>query len=74
MYNKGFGNLLAAGRIVCCDREGWEITRVIPVAALTGEAAGTAAAIAACENKAVCEIDIEKLQSTLSANGVLFVD
>ncbi len=74
MYNKGFGNLLAAGRIVCCDREGWEITRVIPVAALTGEAAGTAAAIAACENKAVFDIDIGKLQSTLSANGVLFVD
>ncbi len=74
MYNKGFKNLLAAGRIVSCDREGWEITRVIPVAALTGEAAGTAAAMAVRENKAVFDIDVKELQKTLQANGVLFVD
>ena len=74
MYNKGFKNLLAAGRIVCCDREGWEITRVIPVAALTGEAAGTAAAMAVRENKAVFDIDVKEFQKTLQNNGVLFVD
>jgi len=72
MYNKAYDNLLAAGRIVDCDREGWEITRVIPVAALTGEAAGTAAAIAAKDNKAVYDIDIKVLQKTLKENGVLF--
>ena len=74
MYNSAYPNLLAAGRIVSCDREGWEITRVIPVAALTGEAAGTAAAIAAKDGKAVSGIDIAVLQQTLKANGVLFED
>lgn len=74
LYNKGFANLLAAGRIISCDRDGWEISRVIPVAALTGEAAGTAAAIAAKQNKAVFDIDIKYLQKTLKDNGVLFED
>ena len=72
MYNKNFDNMLAAGRIISCDRDGWEITRVIPVAALTGEAAGTAAAIAVKDDKAVYDIDIKKLQQTLKSNGVLF--
>lgn len=74
MYNKRFENMLAAGRIVSCDTDGWEITRVIPVAALTGEAAGAAAAQAVHDNKAVFDIDIKKLQRTLENNGVLFVD
>ena len=74
MYNKNFDNMLAAGRIVSCDRDGWEVTRVIPVAALTGEAAGTAAAIAVKDDKAVYDVDIKKLQQTLKNNGVLFED
>jgi hypothetical protein len=74
MYNRGFENMLAAGRIVSCDRGGWEITRVIPVAALTGEAAGAAAARAVRDGKAVFDIDIQKLQRTLADSGVLFVD
>lgn len=74
MYNKNFGNMLAAGRIVSCDRDGWEITRVIPIAALTGEAAGTAAAIAVKNEKPVFEIDIKELQAALKNNGVLFED
>lgn len=40
-------NVLAAGRIIAsADREAWEVARVIPVAAQTGEAAGIAAALA----------------------------
>lgn len=40
-------NVLAAGRITASgDREAWEVARVIPVAAQTGEAAGIAAALA----------------------------
>ncbi len=42
----GIENVLAAGRsISCADPEAWEVTRVIPVAAQTGEAAGIAAAL-----------------------------
>ncbi|MEG0768129.1 MAG: hypothetical protein RR482_10460, partial [Clostridia bacterium] len=34
MYNDTLENVIAAGRTVCCDAEGWEVARVIPVAAL----------------------------------------
>ncbi len=58
LYNKGVDNLLVAGRIISATGEGWEITRVIPVCALTGEAAGKAAACASKENKKIWDIDL----------------
>ena len=54
LYNKQFDNLIAAGRIVdVSDADAWEIARVIPVCALSGEAAGVAAAIASREKCAI---------------------
>jgi len=48
LYNSKFDNLLAAGRIISAPYgDGWEVARVIPCCALTGQAAGMAAAIAA---------------------------
>ena len=44
---KDLDGLLAAGRCIGADGYAWEIFRVIPAAALTGEAAGTAAALCA---------------------------
>ena len=72
LYNKDFKNMLAAGRIISADGEGWEASRVIPVAALTGQAAGEAAAMCVKENSYVDEIDVKKLQENLKKNGVLF--
>ncbi len=44
LYNSKFPNLLAAGRIISApDHDDWEVARVIPTCALTGEAAGKAA-------------------------------
>lgn len=44
MWCKPFDNLLAAGRIIgVADADSWEVARVIPVCALTGETAGAAA-------------------------------
>ena len=43
LYNGKFPNIFACGRIVSATGDGWEITRVIPVCALTGEAAGNLA-------------------------------
>lgn len=40
-------NLYAAGRIAGCDREMWDVLRAIPCCAVTGQAAGTAAALTA---------------------------
>jgi len=45
LYNEKFPNLFAAGRIISAPKgDGWEVARVIPTCALTGEAAGKMAA------------------------------
>ena len=71
MYKKGFPNLLAAGRITSGDGFGWDILRVIPPAIMTGQAAGVAAALSIDGGCAVYDIDINKLQKTLSEQNVL---
>lgn len=74
LYNKAVGNLFAAGRIISAKGDGWEIVRVIPVAALSGEAAGTAAALCVklgCNNHT---LDVTRLQKALTdAGNTLFI-
>ncbi len=48
LYHPDYPNIWACGRIVSAEGDGWEITRVIPVCALTGEAAGALAARFCC--------------------------
>jgi len=51
LYNNKFPNLIAAGRIISAPQgDGWEVARVIPVCALTGEAAGKMAVKKMCDN------------------------
>jgi len=64
-------NLLAAGRIIASADDAWEVTRVIPPAALTGQAAGTAAALSVKYGKSTSELDVSHLQNVLEANGVI---
>ena len=45
----------------------WDITRVIPVCAVSGEAAGTAAAM----TDDFASLPIEDLQTVLTKNGVV---
>jgi len=55
LYNEKFDNLLAVGRIISAPQgDGWEVARVIPVCAMTGEAAGKAAAYCVTNN---CVLD-----------------
>lgn len=61
-------NLYACGRCSSADKSGWDLTRVIPTCAVTGEACGTAAAM---QVKFGREPEIRELQSQLIANGVL---
>ena len=56
-----------AGRCISVDDEMWEITRVIPACGVTGEAAGTAAAMSDCFD----ELDILQLQKNLERQGVV---
>lgn len=72
LFSSKVPNVFAAGRIISAKDEGWEITRVIPVAAMSGEAAGTAAALCVKEGVNAPELNVELLQTTLKANGVLF--
>lgn len=64
-------NLIAAGRCISVSTGMWDITRVIPVCAVTGEAAGTAAALLVRERcGAYHDIGVGRLQELLRANGV----
>lgn len=60
LYNPDFDNILACGRIISAPDEGdgWEVSRVIPVCALTGEAAGKAAAFAVAKGVAVKDVSV----------------
>ncbi len=65
-------NLISAGRCISSSGPAWDITRVIPVCAVTGEAAGTAAAIASKENEGNLKtIEIKFLQKQLLKQGVI---
>ena len=59
-------NLLAAGRCIAATDPMWDVTRVIPACAVTGQAAGTAAAMAEDFD---C-IDLAALQRTLRRDGI----
>ena len=66
LYGKEIKNLLAAGRCISVTDDMWDVTRVIPVCAVSGEAAGAAAAMCSDFDK----IDIERLQHHLEERGV----
>jgi hypothetical protein len=61
--------LLAAGRCISSIGDAWEVTRVIPTAALTGEAAGTAAALAIDHGTTPDQLDYKIVQEQLVKNG-----
>ena len=71
LYNPSFPNLWAVGRIISTDeKEGWEVARVIPVCALTGQAAGTAATICIRKGYEADTLPISALQERLRNDGV----
>ena len=72
LYNSRLPNLITAGRIISSGDDGWEITRVIPVCALTGQAAGTAAALCTAAGRDFPEAPLPALQKALQDQGVFF--
>ena len=62
--------LLAAGRCTAARGDAWEVTRVIPTAAMTGEAAGIAAAIASERGCAASEVSADEVRGALRKLGV----
>ena len=64
-------NIAAAGRNVSAGGRGWEIMRFIPSCVLTGQAAGTAAALAIRAGCTLQELDVAALQQALADTGVM---
>jgi len=62
---------LAAGRCISSTGEAWEIFRVIPAAAMTGEAAGVAAAMCSDRNIDPSVLPVKDLQRELLGNGAI---
>jgi hypothetical protein len=63
-------NLLVAGRCISVDTAVHGCARLIPPSLATGQAAGTAAALAVAQGEAPREIDRQRLQASLVQQGV----
>ena len=66
LYGSKVKNLITAGRNISADDAMWDVTRVIPVCAVSGEAAGVAASM----SDDFQTLDVAKLQDKLIMNGV----
>lgn len=71
MVTGSLSNVVASGRNISSSGDAWEATRVIPPAAVTGQAAGTLATIAIERKCAVTDVPVAGLQRRLEAAGVI---
>jgi len=62
---KPFGGFIAAGRCTGAKNDAWEVTRVIPPAAMTGQIAGLAAAMSVKAGVEPYELSVTALQNEL---------
>lgn len=67
LYSAQIKNLICAGRCTSVNETMWDIMRVIPCCAVTGQAAGTAAAM----TDDFPALDIRQLQKQLRKDGVI---
>lgn len=68
---RGLDNLLVAGRCISVDHRVHHATKEIPPCMATGEAAGTAAAMAAASGVLVKQLDVSALQKRLRDQGAI---
>lgn len=66
LHGASIKNLGVAGRCISVSDEMWDVTRVIPVCAVSGQAVGTAATLGTDFD----EIDLSLLQEKLMSDGV----
>ena len=71
LVKTGFDNLITAGRSVSAAGWAWDVTRVIPPAIVSGQAAGIAAAMAIDNEKPIYGIDVTALQAELEKQNVM---
>ena len=70
LYASPYRNILTAGRCISSAGWAWEVTRVIPAAVATGQAAGTAAALCAERGCDAGALPCEALRAALTDQGV----
>ena len=68
---KEFSNLLVAGRCISVDHRVHHATKEIPACMATGEAAGTAAALAVQNGLGPKDLDVKKIQRQLEGQGAI---
>lgn len=71
LVKTGFDNLITAGRSVSAAGWAWDVTRVIPPAIVSGQAAGIAGAISIDSGSPIYSIDVPKLQNELEKQNVM---
>ncbi|HSP53966.1 MAG TPA: FAD-dependent oxidoreductase, partial [Dehalococcoidia bacterium] len=64
-------NLLAAGRCISADHRAHHATKEIPPCIATGQAAGTAAAMAVAGNTSADAVEVRELQAKLRESGAI---
>jgi len=69
---RGVVGLLVAGRCISSEGDAWEVTRVIPTAALTGQVAGIAARLAVSQSATPDTLDVGDVQAELLRAGIPF--
>ena len=67
---RGVGGILAAGRCIDSSGDAWQVTRVIPPAALTGQAAAVAAGLAVLKRTTPDQISAAEVQAALQKRGI----
>lgn len=70
LISKNIENLLACGRCISADHIAHSSTRIQGTCILTGQAAGTAAALALKSKISVSDLDVSELQEKLISDGV----
>ena len=71
LINNHVQNIMAAGRDISCTFEAHASLRVSPCCTATGQAAGTAAAIAVKNNVSPLSVDVAGLRDTLLRDGAV---
>lgn len=67
---RGVSGILAAGRCIASEGDAWEVLRVIPPAALTGQVAGMAAWLSLQKGIAPDQLDVVEIQDQLGKAGI----
>lgn len=68
---KDYSNIAAVGRNLSADDDCWDLMRCYPGAMTTGQAAGTAAALAIQTHKTLHDVSMSSLQSALLKDDII---